>query len=145
MEEDLAQASIFLAWLAMVLSPPLSLVSMPKRENMRRCRRASKGRQPPRNQTTHSGVAEWSLRSLSTCYLKLEMENVICTCIYNIFIYADGYDHLQNLLVILYRWMKSSALVHNVKLISVQMDTFICNYTCLVLIYMLMDVVICTS
>ena len=79
-----------------------------------------------------------------TYLLDLQMENVICTCIYNILIYADGYDHLQNLLVILYRWMKSSALVHNVKLISVQMDKFICNYTCLVLIYMLMDVVICT-
>ena len=73
------------------------------------------------------------------------MENVICICIYNVFIYADVYDHLQNLLVILYRWMKSSALVHNVKLISVQMDTLICTDTSLVLNYMLMDMVICIS
>ena len=36
LEDGLAEASIFLAWLEIMLSPSWSLVIMPKRENMRR-------------------------------------------------------------------------------------------------------------
>ena len=52
------------------------------------------------------------------------MDNISCTtvclnyaeggtCLFvELIIYADGYNHLWNLLVVLYRWMKSSALVY---------------------------------
>ena len=103
-----------------------------------------------------------------TYLLDLQMENVIYTCIYNIFIYADGYDHLQNLLVWLCRWIKSCLLWlmlslclylsicwanhicrwiwSSVKLIgcSIQMDEIICTCIYIEFISVQMDTFICT-
>ena len=72
LEEGLAEAKIFLGWITRILLPSWSLVSIPKRESIRRWRTASAGREPARNQTTGSGVALWSLRRRSMCFLKWE-------------------------------------------------------------------------
>ena len=109
---------------------------------------------------------------ICTTFLKIYAEGRTSLFV-ELIIFADGYDHLHNLLFnlcrrknlficwanLICRWIWSSVKLIGcslqmdeiictciyIEFISVQMDTFICTYTSLVLNYMLMDMVICTS